>query len=137
MQELKQNQLEEIEALKDEIVKARSVQTKLISDLRNKLVSEKNEHKRDADTRIAAIVKTANREARECLNQNTFEIKVQNTQLRKELLELINQTKEYNNHKEKLETQKSELLKEIKYAEDLIKVRSTQQTTVIQQLSQL
>ena len=137
MQELKQNQLEEIEALKDEIVKARSVQTKLISDLRNKLVSEKNEHKRDADTRIAAIVKTANREARECLNQNTFEIKVQNTQLRKELLELINQTKEYNNHKEKLETQKSELLKEIKYAEDLIKVRSTQQTKVIQKLSQL
>lgn len=131
---MKQNQLDEIELLEKEIIEVRREQTKIISELRAEFLKEKSEHKRDADNRIAAIVKAANKEARSCLTENTFKIKLENQQLRTELLQLIQQTKDLNNHKEKLEKQKSELLNEIKYADDLKKVRSTQQQRVIEKL---
>lgn len=91
-------------------------------------------HERDANQRITAIVKTANREARDCLNENTLKIKEENHKLRTELLKLINETKDFSKHKEKLVAQKEDLLKELKYAEDLKKLRSTQQKRVMEKL---
>lgn len=131
---MKQRQLEEIEQLENEIVEVRREQTKIISELRADFLKEKTEHKKDADSRIAAVVKVANREARDCLSENTYKIKIENQNLRHELFELIETTKNLNSHKEKLEKQKNELLTEIKYAEDLKKVRSTQQQRVVEKL---
>lgn len=61
-------------------------------------------------------------------------IKRENQRLRAVLFGLIEQTKAIQDNKEKLERQKSDLLHEIKYAEDLKKVRSTQQKRVIEKL---
>ncbi len=117
-----------------EIVSIRQEQTKIITDLRSEFIKEKTNYKREAENRIAAIVKAANREARDCLSENTYKIKVENQKLRSELFDLIQATKDLNVHKEKLEKQKADLLYEIKYAEDLKKVRSTQQKRVLEKL---
>jgi len=132
--ELKQTQLDEIESLEREIVSIRQEQTKIITDLRSEFIKEKTNYKREAENRISAIVKAANREARDCLSENTFKIKVENQKLRSELFDLIQATKDLNVHKEKLEKQKADLLYEIKYADDLKKVRSTQQRRVLEKL---
>ena len=117
-----------------EIVSIRQEQTKIITDLRSEFIKEKTNYKREAENRIAAIVKAANREARDCLSENTYKIKVENQKFRSELFDLIQATKDLNVHKEKLEKQKADLLYEIKYAEDLKKVRSTQQKRVLEKL---
>ncbi len=132
--ELKQKQLDEIKELETEISKVRLEQSKLINGLRAEFFQEKAEHKKSTDQRIAKIVKVANREARECLNKNTIMIKMENQKLRSELFGLIEQTNAIQKNKEKLEAQKADLLHEIKYAEDLKKVRSTQQKRVIERL---
>ena len=97
-------------------------------------MKEKAEHKKEAESRITAIVKAANKEARECLTENTLKIKMENQRLRAELLELIQKSKELNKHKEKMEKQREELINEIKYAEDLKKLRSTRQQRVVERL---
>ena len=112
----------------------RQDQTKIISELRSEFLKEKATYKKEAESRISAIVKAANKEARECLSENTYKIKVENQRLRSELFDLIQATKELNIHKEKLDKQKADLLYEIKYAEDLKKVRSTQQKRVLEKL---
>lgn len=128
--------MEEIEFLEKEIIEVRKEQTKIISDLRAEFLKEKNEHKKEADNRIMAIVKAANKEARECLTENTLKIKLENQKLRGDLLELIERSKELTKHKEKMEKQRDELLSEIRYAEDLKKVRSTRQNHVVEKLFQ-
>lgn len=112
----------------------RKEQTKIIGELRSEFLKEKAEHKKEADTRIAAIIKAANKEARECLSENTLKIKLENQRLRGELLELIQRSNELTKHTEKLEKQREELLNEIKYADDLKKIRSTRQQRVIEKL---
>lgn len=129
--ELKQSQQDEIAQLENNIIEVRKEQTKVISKLRSEFIKEKFEHKREADHKIATIVKAANKEARECLSENTLKIKQENQRLRSELLELINTTKDLKAHKQNLEKKKLDLLKEINYAEDLKKVRSTQQDRMI------
>ena len=132
--DLKQKQLNEIAALEKEITDVRHDKTKIISELRSEFLKEKAEHKKESENRISAIVKAANREARDCLTENTFKIKIENQKLRAELFDLIQMTKELNKEKEKLENQKNDLMYEIKYAEDLKKVRSTQQKRVIEKM---
>ena len=131
---MKQKQLDEIKLLENEISQVRQNQSKLINDLRSDFFIEKTEHKRTTDQRIAKIVKVANREAKECLAKNTFMIKNENQTLRNTLFGLLDQTKILTENKERLEREKVNLLHEIKYAEDLKKVRSTQQKRVIEKL---
>jgi hypothetical protein len=109
-------------------------QTSVITELRSQFLRENAEHKREADNRIVSIVRAANREARECLNENTYRIKVENQRLRGDIFELIKLTKELNVNKEKLEKQKEQLVNEINYTEDLKKVRSTQQQRVLEKM---
>jgi hypothetical protein len=131
---LKQSQLDEIEMLEKDIVEVRKDQTKIISKLRSEFIKEKFDHKKEADQKIATIIRAANKEARECLSENTLKIKQENQRLRAELLELINITKDLKAHKEKLDRQKADLIKEINYAEDLKKIRNTQQNKIISKL---
>lgn len=132
--DLKQKQLDEIKELENDISKVRMEQAKLINGLRSEFFQEKSEHKKTTDQRIAKIVKVANREAKECLSKNTHMIKNENQRLRAHLFGLIEQTNAIQENKEKLERQKNDLLHEIRYAEDLKKVRSTQQKRVIEKL---
>lgn len=65
-----------------------------------------------------------------CLTQHTNNIKLENRQLRKELLELIRKTRALQEHKLELEDQRRQLLREQQYSEDLKKLRQTRQHKV-------
>ena len=131
---LKAAQLEEIRLLEEQMNQLRGEQTKTISDLKSQFLKEKADFKREADLKINSVIKVANKEARQCLSENTYKIKYDNQRLRKELLEFIQYTKALQAHKTKLENQKHEILREISYAEDLKKLRTTQQEKVISKL---
>jgi hypothetical protein len=133
---LKQSQLEEIASLENQIIEVRREQTKIINDLKAQFLKEKADYKKEADDRIANIVQIANKEAKECLNENTLKIKLENQKLRSELFELIKETKELTEHKGKLDEQKKNLLDQIRYAEDLKKIRTTQNNEILEKLAQ-
>jgi hypothetical protein len=132
---LKIQQTDEIRAIETETEKLRVEHSKAISELKSKFLKEKADLKREADAKIQSVIKAANREAKECLSENTFKIKYENQKLRNELLNLIQHTKELYAHKVELEKQKSEVLREIAYAEDLKKLRTNQQDQVMKKMS--
>lgn len=112
----------------------RNEQAKAISQLKSQFLKEKAEFKREADAKIHTVIKAANREARQCLSENTYKIKFENQKLRKELLELIQFTKALNQQKDQLLRQREQIVQEISYAEDLKKLRTTQQDKVLNKL---
>lgn len=65
-----------------------------------------------------------------CLTEHTNNIKLENRQLRKELLELIRKTRALQEHKLELEDQRRQLLREQQYAGDLKKLRAARQHKV-------
>ena len=69
-------------------------------------------------------------EALQCLNEHTYGIKLQNRQLRHELLLLIRKTRALHDHKQHLVDQKKQLLMEQQYAKDLKTLRSARQHKV-------
>jgi len=132
--QLKTQQADEIEALDDEMTKLRAEQSKTITELKARFLQDTHEIKRESDAKIQTVIKAANKEARQCLNENTMKIKYDNYKLRKELLELIQNTKALHAHKEKLDSQRNEIQQEISYAEDLKKLRTNRQDHVLQKL---
>jgi hypothetical protein len=112
----------------------RTEQTKTINELKSQFLKEKADFKRESDFKIQSVIKVANKEARQCLSENTYKIKFDNQKLRKDLLDLIQYTKALHAHKHKLERQKQEINQEISYSEDLKKLRTTQQDKVISKL---
>lgn len=66
-------------------------------------------------------------EAVQCLSEHTNKIKLENRQLRHELMELIKMTRALNQHQQTLEDQKRQLLREQNYAHDLKKLREARQ----------
>ena len=71
-------------------------------------------------------------EAISCLTDHTNKIKLENRQLRHELLELIRKTRALQDHKRELEEQRRQLTREQQYSEDLKKLRTTRQHKVFQ-----
>jgi len=65
-----------------------------------------------------------------CLTEHTNHIKLENRDLRRELLELIRKTRALQDHKLELEDQRRQLLREQQYAGDLKKLRATRQHKV-------
>ena len=65
-----------------------------------------------------------------CLTEHTNHIKLENRDLRRELLELIRKTRALQDHKLELEDQRRQLLREQQYAGDLKKLRATRQHSV-------
>ena len=63
------------------------------------------------------------KEAAVCLSEHTEKVRVQNQQLRQELLMLIRKTQALYEHKRHLDEQKQQLLTERQYAEDLKSLR--------------
>jgi len=71
--------------------------------------------------------KKANKEAVQCLTEHTNKIKLENRELRHELLQLIKTTRALNEHQSVLEDQKKQLLREQNYANDLKTLREARQ----------
>ena len=65
-------------------------------------------------------------EAVQCLEDFTENIKKENRKLKKQLLQLIQQTRALNLHRQQLTEQKRQLLQEQEYAKDLKNIRAKQ-----------
>ena len=73
----------------------------------------------------------------QCLADHTQNIKVDNRKLRHELLLLIRKTRALHEHKHHLEEQKTQLLMEQQFAEDLKTLRSARQHKVLKSFGML
>lgn len=73
-------------------------------------------------------------EAIVCLTDHTNKIKLENRQLRHELLELIRKTRALQDHKRELEEQRRQLVREQQYSDDLKKLRTTRQQKIFKSI---
>ena len=71
------------------------------------------------------------------MNDHTQKIKLENRQLRHELLLLIRKTRALHEHKTHLDEQKRQLLMEQQYAKDLKTLRSARQHKVLRSFGML
>lgn len=69
-------------------------------------------------------------EAFQCLAEHTNHIKLENRELRKQLLELIRRTRALHEHRLELEDQRKQLLREQQYSHDLKMLRTSRQHKV-------
>lgn len=130
LQEYKNLQTEQLTRIKDlerQVYEMRSHHTKRIHHLKSDFLRQKREYQVDSDTRIQALENKANKEATQCLTDHTNHIKLENRELRKELLALIQTTRALNEHQKELEDQRRQLLREQNYASDLKKLREMRQ----------
>lgn len=66
------------------------------------------------------------------MDEHTRRIKDENRLLRKELLQLIRQTRALHEHRQELEEQHKTLLREVQYSRDLKKLRGSRQNRLYQ-----
>lgn len=128
---LQTEQLNKIKELEKEVMQMRTKHSETIQSLKSTFLRDKREFQSDSENRIATLQKKANKEAIQCLTEHTNAIKLENRNLRRELLELIKTTRAYQEHKRELEEQRKQLLREQQYAEDLKKLRNTRQHKVL------
>ncbi|KAK0046154.1 basal body-orientation factor 1 [Biomphalaria pfeifferi] len=125
--DLQSDQQNKIKELEQEVMKLRAHHTQCVQKMKSDFLKEKKEYLQDSETRVQSLEKKANQEALQCLTEHTSKIKVENRQLRQELLQLINTSRALNEHKAMLEEQKRQLLREQSYANDLKKLRDARQ----------
>ncbi|KAI8734896.1 basal body-orientation factor 1 [Biomphalaria glabrata] len=125
--DLQSDQQNKIKELEQEVMKLRAHHTQCVQKMKSDFLKEKKEYLQDSETRVQSLEKKANQEALQCLTEHTSKIKVENRQLRQELLHLINTSRALNEHKAMLEEQKRQLLREQSYANDLKKLREARQ----------
>ncbi|XP_013078840.2 basal body-orientation factor 1-like [Biomphalaria glabrata] len=125
--DLQSDQQNKIKELEQEVMKLRAHHTQCVQKMKSDFLKEKKEYLQDSETRVQSLEKKANQEALQCLTEHTSKIKVENRQLRQELLQLINTSRALNEHKAMLEEQKRQLLREQSYANDLKKLREARQ----------
>ncbi|XP_060071782.1 coiled-coil domain-containing protein 166-like [Ylistrum balloti] len=128
---LQTEQLNKIKELEKEVMQMRTKHSETIQSLKSTFLRDKKEFQNDSENRIATLQKKANKEAIQCLTDHTNAIKLENRNLRRELLELIKTTRAYQEHKRELEEQRKQLLREQQYSEDLKKLRNTRQHKVL------
>lgn len=129
--ELQKEQLDRIKELERKVMQKRAQHSEAMTELKTKFLNEKRSFQTDAETKISAMAKEANKEAFFCLNEHTLGIKQENRELRHRLLTLIRQTKSLHSHRRHLVEQQRQLTREKQYADDLKKLHSARQHKVL------
>ncbi|XP_041363057.1 basal body-orientation factor 1-like [Gigantopelta aegis] len=128
--DLQTEQLTKIRDLEKDVKQMRAKHSEAIQQLKSDFLKQKREFQSDSENRIHSLETKANKEALQCLIDHTNRIKVENRQLRRELLGLIQKTRVLHQHGTSLEEQKRQLLCEQQYANDLKKLRNARQHKV-------
>lgn len=132
--ELREDQLRKIKQLEREVLHMRGKHSETIQQLKSKFLQEKSEYTNESDAKIQVLATESNKKAVRCLNEHTTKIKHDNRSLRAELLELIRQSQVLNLHKQELENQKKQLLRETQYNEDIKRIRGARQKKILERL---
>jgi len=130
----KNEQTSQIAALENEVQSVRSRHSEQLNQLKMRFVQERCSFEEEAERRVQELAKEAFREAVICLVGHTNQIKLDNRSLRKELLSLIQQTRNLQVYRSKLEDQHTELLREQQFARDLRNVRDSKNRRIYRAL---
>ncbi|XP_077980396.1 coiled-coil domain-containing protein 166-like [Glandiceps talaboti] len=128
---LQADQVQRIRDLEKEVMRMRGKHTDTIQKLKTQFLTEKREYQHESESKVNELARQANREALHCLNAHTSKIKSENRELRRELMKLIQTTRALHEHKEELEEQRRQLLREQQYGNDLKKLKNTRQHKVL------
>jgi len=121
--ELQQKQSERIAELQGQVAKMQIEHSETIQQLKAQFLDEKKAFEEESEATISALAKQAKKEASDCLNKHTENIKKENREMRQELMDLIERTRALHLHKIKLEKQRKELTRELQYNEDVKVIR--------------
>lgn len=121
--ELQQKQSDRIAELQGQVAKMQVEHSETIQQLKAQFLDEKKAFEEESEATISALAKQAKKEASDCLNKHTENIKKENREMRQELMDLIERTRALHLHKIKLEKQKKELTRELQYNEDVKIIR--------------
>ncbi|XP_070581050.1 coiled-coil domain-containing protein 166-like [Ptychodera flava] len=134
LDEYKRLQIDQVHRIRDlerEVMKMRGKHTDTIQKLKTEFLKEKREYQQESEAKVNTLAKQANREALHCLNEHTSKIKGENRELRRELMKLIQTTRALHEHKQELEEQRKQLLREQQYGKDLKRLKNTRQHKVL------
>lgn len=131
--ELREDQLKKIKQLDREVLHMRGKHSDTLQQLKAKFLQEKADYTEESENKIHALALEANKKAVQCLNEHTTNIKQENRHLRAELLDLIRKSQVLNQHKQELEEQKKQLLREQQYSEDIRRLRGARQKRALAQ----
>ncbi|XP_030838415.1 coiled-coil domain-containing protein 166 [Strongylocentrotus purpuratus] len=134
---LQQEQVNKIRELEKEVLRMRGQHTETIQKLKTQFLTEKKHFQADSESRIQIVARQANKEAMHCLGEHTTKIKDENRKLRHELLNLIHRSRALHGHKEELEKQQRDLIREQQYAADLKRLKGTRQHKVLKSFGML
>lgn len=128
---LQADQVQRIRDLEKEVMKMRGKHTDTIQKLKTQFLMEKRDYQQESEAKVNELAKQANREALHCLNEHTARIKSENRELRRELLKKIQTSRALHEHKQELEEQRKQLLREQQYGDDLKTLKNSRQHKVL------
>ena len=126
-QRLQYDQEAEIKSLEEEVQQMRAKHSETIQKLKAQFLQEKKLFQDQSDTRIQAMAKQANQEAKQSMTTQTQRVKEENQKLRKELLALIRRTRALHDKRQQLEEQHKTLKRDLQYGKDLTRIQGTRQ----------
>ena len=126
-QRLQYDQEAEIKSLEEEVQQMRAKHSETIQKLKAQFLQEKKLFQDQSDTRIQAMAKQANQEAKQSMTTQTQRVKEENQKLRKELLALIRRTRALHEKRQQLEEQHKTLKRDLQYGKDLTRIQGTRQ----------
>ena len=126
-QRLQYDQEAEIKSLEEEVQQMRAKHSETIQKLKSQFLQEKKLFQDESDTRIQAMAKQANQEAKQSMITQTQRVKEENQKLRKELLGLIRRTRALHEKRHQLEEQHKTLKRDVQYGKDLTRIQGTRQ----------
>lgn len=122
-QDLREEQLGRIEKLEQQIAAKRAEYSDELTRLNTDFLAQRKKYSADAEEKLQKLSQEAKKRAVACLEDHANQKKEENTHLRVELAELLKRSRLLNDHKQRLEKQNSELLREQQYSMDILRLR--------------
>jgi len=122
-QALREEQLETIKDLEKEVVEKRNEYSESIQNIKTEFLTKRANYAKESDEKIKRLAKEANKKAVLCLEEHAKLMKTENKNLRTELMELLKRSSMLNEHKQQLEKQNADLVREQQYSNDILRLR--------------
>ncbi|CAF4622585.1 unnamed protein product, partial [Rotaria sp. Silwood1] len=125
---IQEQQNNEIKRLQEEINRMRGEHVREISNMRLTFQKEVQRQRTEEDAKVQEIRRQADQEAEQFLYDRTLSIQSENLQLRKSLQELLKQIQALDESKQNLEEEQLILIRQLKLATDLKRIRLNKTT---------
>ncbi|CAF2390711.1 unnamed protein product [Rotaria sp. Silwood2] len=132
---IQEQQNSEIKRLQEEINRMRGEHVREISNMRLTFQKELQRQRTEEDAKVQEIRRQADQEAEQFLYDRTLSIQSENLQLRKSLQELLQRVQALDESKQNLEEEQVILIRQLRLAADLKRIRLNKATLPINSIS--